>query len=266
MKLKSVLTLVVLGILFSGTSYSENMSLMSAINKFNEGTNELNCVTSKTDSCTEKGMQTCLENSGGEGCFKNCNKDPKLFCKMEKVKKCLSFDGGAPCYEKHCSVSLTSKFKPSNMSNSVNTYLPKKGFGFQCYDDHDLNVFGTPRTIERLKELGRRVKIKTGQKIFVGDISKKWGGYLWPHAGHRNGNEVDFANMGKTDDCISYNINDGCYSREANMALIETAIQMGGVKEVLFNDPVIRAKINKKYGPIMRYSRGHHHHIHITWN
>jgi hypothetical protein len=146
-------------------------------------------------------------------------------------------------------------------SNAVTAKLPVSGEGLRTYGYDEL-VYGTCTTVERLKELGRRVQAKTGLPIFVGDLSAYGGGNLGRHATHRYGDDVDIAIMGNTDGTNCFTYNTSCYNREASRTLIREIIAMGGVTRILFNDPVLAAEFPRVIG----YASGHDNHYHVEWH
>jgi hypothetical protein len=267
--------IIIIVMILSTVVFAENSSEVSGLEKAIADISQVNnsgdlveCATQVMPNCNRKSISTCLKGEGGKTCLTQCNVEPsEKYCQIKKLDACIKGEGGAPCYKKYCKGSSnTGKFIPTNISdNRVNQALPHSGYGFECYDDGDRNVYGTSRTVQRMKELGRRVYDKIGLKVFVGEMSKKGGGYLPPHSTHQTGNDVDIANMGRTDSCESYAINDGCYNRSAMKTVLEEAIKMGGVDRILFNDEVIARQLNAKYGHIVSWARGHGHHAHISW-
>lgn len=55
------------------------------------------------------------------------------------------------------------------------------------------NAWGTRRTCDLIEQCARDVakRHKRAHKLLVGDLSRRRGGHMPPHAGHRNGREAD---------------------------------------------------------------------------
>ncbi len=155
----------------------------------------------------------------------------------------------------------SGKFSPNCSSQSITFKLPVRSEGLETYGYDEL-VYGTCRTVERLKELGRRMKAKTGLPIYVGDISAYGGGNLGRHATHAYGDDIDLAVMGNTVSTECYTYTSSCYNRNASRMLIKEIIDMGGLSGICFNDPAI---INE-FPNYVRYCSGHNDHYHIEWH
>ncbi len=55
------------------------------------------------------------------------------------------------------------------------------------------NTWGTRRMVDLVEQCAREVRVrhKGGHRLLVGDLSRRRGGYMPPHSGHRNGREAD---------------------------------------------------------------------------
>jgi hypothetical protein len=168
------------------------------------------------------------------------------------------------CTQKPTNTAPTTssgKFFPNCSTQGITAKLPVKSTGLETYSYDEL-VYGTCRTIERLKELGRRMLSKTGLPIYVGDISAYGGGNLGRHATHSYGDDIDLAVMGNTTNTECYSYTSSCYNRNASRMLIKEIIDMGGLTSICFNDPAI---INE-FPNHVRYCSGHNDHYHIEWH
>lgn len=222
---------------------------------------QLMLVDDTANKCTVKDINDCTSAAGGLTCFDRCGFKPSdKFCNMKQLDDCLDAKGGTTCYKKHCGAFVHSgPYTPPGGSGL--TKLPAEGYGFQTYDVEWMR-YGKPKTIARVKELAIRVYNKTGMKIFVGDLSNSGGGNGGRHAGHYDGLEVDIAVMGNTPTVNCYTIWEGCYLRNASIALINEIRSMGGAKGVYFNDATVRARFPGFVTP----AGGHDNHYHVNWH
>lgn len=225
-----------------------------------EGT-QVSSLDSGGAQCEVKDISACTSSAGGLSCFTRCGFQPSdKFCKMESLSTCLNSAGGNGCYKNHCGADAHSgAFVPARGSKLET--LPASGYGFETFDVSWMR-YGKPQTIARLKELAIRVYNKTGVKIYIGDISDKYGGNGGRHSGHHGGVEIDIAVMGNTPTVKCYNIWESCYMRSASEVLLGEVKSMGGATSVLFNDSALRAKFPGFVG----YARGHDNHFHVNWH
>jgi hypothetical protein len=211
--------------------------------------------------CSSEGIAACTNADGGKECFERCNVKPSAqYCRMEELNKCLDKGGSSGCFKEQCGRvgGGNGVFRPANGPGL--TKMPSQGFGFQAWDV-DWMRYGQPKTIARIKELAARTYARTGYMLFVGDLSDSRGGNSGRHAGHGDGLEVDIAVMGNTPLVECYNYWDKCYNRDAQIAVIEEIIEMGGASGVYFNDPAVLAR----FPGFVSEKPDHHHHIHINW-
>lgn len=211
--------------------------------------------------CEVKDISACATAAGGLSCFTRCGLQPsEKVCRMDTLTTCLTSGGGNGCYKKHCGEDARGgPFNPARGSKLE--VLPSSGYGFETYDVTWMR-YGKPQTIARVKELAIRVYNKTGVKLFIGDISDKYGGNGGRHSGHHGGVEIDVAVMGNTPTVKCYNIWENCYLRPASEVLIREVKNMGGATSVLFNDSALQSKFPGFVG----YARGHDNHYHINWH
>lgn len=155
----------------------------------------------------------------------------------------------------------SGKFTPNCSSKDITFKLPESGEGFGTYQYDEL-VYGNCATVQRIKELGRRILAKTKYPIYVGDLSAYGGGNLGRHQTHEFGDDVDVAIMGNTSTVFCSKYSEACYDRNASRALIKEVISMGGATGICFNDSVM---INEFPG-FVRYCDGHDDHYHIEWH
>ncbi len=213
----------------------------------------------KDPKCTPGIILACLDSNAGRTCFDRCDVETdRLFCNEQLLAKCKANKGNNSCYNKYCGEPATSgAFRPKSGSSSL-IELPKSGIGYETYDQLR---FGTPKTIERIKELANRVFRKSGYPVFIGDISDRNGGNGGVHAEHIGGVDVDIAVMGNTPGVFCGTYKDSCYSRPAMRKLIQEITAMGGAPRMLFNDPVLLGE----FSHLSPSDASHDNHIHIRW-
>lgn len=212
--------------------------------------------------CSSDGIAACTKADGGKDCFERCGMKPSArYCRMEELTKCIEKGGSPGCYKEQCGrvIGGNGLFRPANGPGL--TTLPAQGFGFEAFDV-DWMRYGQPKTIARIKELAARTYARTGFMLYIGDLSDSSGGNSGRHVGHGDGLEVDIAIMGNTPSVKCYNYWDDCYNRDAQIALIEEVIEMGGASGILFNDPAVQAR----FPYFVSNAAGHHNHIHINWH
>lgn len=226
-----------------------------------EDSTRVSSLDSDNPKCEVKEITACADSAGGLGCFTRCNVQPsETYCRVDSLKTCLDSGGGNGCYKKHCGTDAHSgPFSPPRGSKLA--VLPTSGYGFETYDVTWMR-YGKPQTIARLKELAIRVYNKTGLKLYIGDLSDKYGGNGGRHSGHRGGTEVDIAIMGNSPTVKCYNIWENCYLRPASEVLVREVINMGGATSLLFNDSAIQ----RKFPGFVGFARGHDNHYHINWH
>lgn len=145
-------------------------------------------------------------------------------------------------------------------------------FGYYRYKDGDKKVYGTERTIWRLKAAG---KLLAEENIVmgVGDISSR-GGPTGGHREHQGGQDVDLRLINDQGVAGPCTVSRSCYNREKTFKMIKTLIDVDPTKvdKVLINDPELRSKINSYYKEktgssrnISRSCAGHDNHIHFSW-
>jgi hypothetical protein len=163
----------------------------------------------------------------------------------------------------------------------VNTELPDVGMdsdlvgkvGYYRYGDGDRHVFGTARTVWRLRAAGKLLADK-GIVMGVGEMSKR-GGPTPGHAEHQTGRDVDLRLVGKdgfSSICTVHRSD--CYDREKTFEMIKTLIDVDPERfqKVLINDTTLQRQVNnyarEKYGITERVAMscaGHDNHIHFSW-
>ncbi len=170
---------------------------------------------------------------------------------------------------------------PPAVGGSVTTELPDIDpasqdvykYGYYRYNDGDRKVFGTERTIWRLKAAGKLLAQK-GIVMGVGDISSR-GGPTRGHAEHQQGQDVDLRLVGPDGMSKPCTVsNSSCYDREKTFEMIKTLIDVDPTKvdKILINDPTLRRQINTYYQQktgssrsITAYCAGHDNHVHFSW-
>ncbi|MFT6069234.1 MAG: hypothetical protein ACJAT2_000289 [Bacteriovoracaceae bacterium] len=172
---------------------------------------------------------------------------------------------------------------PPRSGGRVSTQLPDANrgtddaakYGYYRYKDGDNRVYGTERTIWRLRAAG---KLLAQQKLVmgVGDISKSGGGKIPPHQSHRNGRDVDLRLLGPNGEATQCRVtNSSCYSQDNTFKMLKALIDVDPkkVRTILVNDATLRSRINAYYRAktgetrsITQYCTGHDNHIHFSWN
>jgi hypothetical protein len=105
--------------------------------------------------------------------------------------------------------------------------------------------FGTARTIEAIKEVGRIWNLRSHTpRLGIGDISKKGGGKISGHGSHRQGRDIDMdmlRNDGTETDSGRITFNSPNYSQELTQELVDLWHVNGvaGLIVIFFNDPRI---------------------------
>ncbi|MDC1174582.1 penicillin-insensitive murein endopeptidase [Bacteriovoracaceae bacterium] len=170
---------------------------------------------------------------------------------------------------------------PPSPGGPVQTQLPAVNaqsqdvykYGYYRYKDSDQKVYGTERTIWRIKAAGKLLAQK-GIVMGIGDISSR-GGRTRGHAEHQGGQDVDLRLINDNGVATPCTVgNSSCYNREKTFTMIKTLIDVDPTKvdKVLINDPVLRRQINNYYQLKTGSSRGiasacasHDNHVHFSW-
>jgi murein DD-endopeptidase MepM/ murein hydrolase activator NlpD len=111
-------------------------------------------------ACTTKAIFDCTTALGGVTCFKRCDLEASdKFCAMDALNKCLDFNGGAKCYQKHCGDSSS----PSGVSSSGFSW-PTLGRQIRN-DSAGSGYYGAPRM--RAGHQGIDIVASVGEPIFA---------------------------------------------------------------------------------------------------
>lgn len=215
--------------------------------------------------CKVPAVFSCFKNRGGEACWKRCGLMSAVgFCEMKPLQVCLKNGGGnQTCHARHCdgggegSFDAAAAVRKSGGSASQIVEIPYYGIGFfrQAYDP-ELEHYVDRESLEKLRELSKRVFRKTGYMVFVNDGSDKFGRSPG-HSSHCFGRAIDIALMGNTLTRIATHYSQPNYSLNASKVLVNEARKIGGSRTViLFNDSRV---------PGRQYSGGHDNHYHISW-
>ena len=179
---------------------------------------------------------------------------------------------------------LSEVGSPPPPGGGVNAQLPAAGrgtsdsakFGYYRYKDTDKIVYGTQRTVWRIKAAGKLLAEK-GIEMGIGDMSKRGGGDVPNHSSHERGRDVDLRllnSSGKATPCQV--TNSSCYSVNKTFEMIKTFIDVDPTKinRIYVNDKALRDKVNEYYrslpgnagkGVLAKAETGHHNHVHINW-
>ena len=117
--------------------------------------------------------------------------------------------------------------------------------------------FGTRGTVEAIHRVGEIWASRyANSPIGIGDISKKGGGKLPPHASHTKGVDLDVRPQRKDGMQAPVTISDGAYSRAMTQELIDLFYANGiaRVRSVFFNDAAVDG---------VAHASGHHNHFHV---
>lgn len=169
---------------------------------------------------------------------------------------------------------------PPPKGGAVRTQLPDVSatsedvykYGYYRYKDGDGKVYGTNRTIWRLRAAGKLLA-KERMVMGVGDISTR-GGPTRGHAEHQTGKDVDLRLMNSNGVATACSVGQSCYDRGKTFKMIKTLIDVDPtqVDKILINDATLRSQINNYYQAktgdnrnVARSCSGHHNHVHFSW-
>lgn len=151
----------------------------------------------------------------------------------------------------------------SSSSRAIDTVLPPHGTGYVTYgrEKGGADQYGTAKTIEVLQTIGERwYQNNKNLPLQIGDISRKGGGYFYPHGSHQKGNNADVRPFRKDGQQLPATWQDAeNYDREKTRELIRTVKEVYPNVTTLFNDPVLI-----KEGLTQHY-KGHDNHLHFNF-
>ena len=229
--------------------------------------------TKQGAKCSTQGIFNCMKNQKlGALCYSQCSVSSKYFCNEASLNSCIEGEGGSnACHAKYCEGGGDGEFmslallKERKVNPNALAKFPKPragGIGYQFYDPDSMK-YGTNRTIVRVQELAKRLFRKTGNILYIGDLSNRNGGNSGRHAGHIGGKEVDFAVIGNSPKNKVYDYRDSPhYDRHATRVLFKEMLSMGGGRKIFFNDSVLI----KEFSGFVFYARKHYDHIHVFWD
>lgn len=124
--------------------------------------------------------------------------------------------------------------------------------------------WATSSVVAWLEAAGRRFVRKTGLRIAIGDLSRRFGGSLPGHDLHARGLEADLRPIREDGRQCAVGGNDyrqRSYDREKTRRLIRTIrrVASGRIRLIAFNDPRLTTA-----GLTIR-AEGHDDHIHVAW-
>jgi hypothetical protein len=154
------------------------------------------------------------------------------------------------------------------------------------------NAWGTPRTIDRLRDALREYvrEMPGGPDVHVGDISRSGGGFFPPHLSHQAGRDVDigYVLVGNSADVTRFvRAHAGNLDRERTWHLVRTLLESGAIGYV-FMDYTIQGLLyehakttgvspqqldawfqyprgNRAAHGVLRDWRGHDDHFHVRF-
>lgn len=267
--LSFILGLIVISSCKTAMLEPEAESRTSALGNKNAGIEKV-IKTPQGQTCSTTKIFACLRNKGGKTCLSSCDVTTKYFCEKSRLKACISAEAGeAACYAKYCDGGGEGEFmslallKSRGLNpNALNRLeRPDDGAGYGFYDP-DYMKFGTNRTLVRLQELAKRTFRKSGQLIYIGDLSNSGGGNSGRHSGHIGGKEFDLGVIGNTPAIFVGRYDHQGYDRDATRIMIREAFKMGGLRLIYFNDPVLQREFPGK----VKNAGGHADHLHFYWD
>lgn len=148
-------------------------------------------------------------------------------------------------------------------------------------------AWGTVETIFSLNTAAKTVKdaFPNGDRLRVGDISRRRGGYLRPHRSHQSGCDADVGYYYKGDQGWYTKATEDNLDLERNWTLFR-ALMAGGNVEYIFMDRSVQAqlfdhalargedpewldtlfdKTNRRKDTLFRHTRGHKTHFHVRF-
>ncbi|MEB3311870.1 MAG: glucosaminidase domain-containing protein [Snowella sp.] len=135
-------------------------------------------------------------------------------------------------------------------------------------DDHD---FGTSWLADAILEIATdyhnnfRSSNPTAAPFTLNDVSRPHGGDTPDHSGHETGLMCDVYLPRKDGQAGGIDMNSSSYDRDATRELLKAMRRHKLVREIFFNDPLLRnEKFNGKN--LCNFASGHHHHIHFEIN
>lgn len=145
---------------------------------------------------------------------------------------------------------------------AISTLLPAAGNGFQTYNREQggKDQYGRKHVIEALILLGEKWHaLHDDCPVQYGDISRKGGGHFPPHAGHRNGIDVDIRPFRKDKHMLPENCNNGTYSRSLTQEFVGLVRLHFPQVTIFFNDTqLVKAGLTA-------HASGHDNHLHIRF-
>jgi peptidoglycan hydrolase-like protein with peptidoglycan-binding domain len=147
-------------------------------------------------------------------------------------------------------------------STGIDTVLPSEGRGFTTYrrEPGGADQFGRASTIRALIALGEAWAARHERpRIQVGDISRRGGGPMPPHASHQRGVDADLRPMMRDGREEAVQWNNPLYSRELTRELVQLIRANNPGATVLFNDPRLIAE------GLTRRAGGHDNHLHVRF-
>lgn len=143
---------------------------------------------------------------------------------------------------------------PARPTSSVGfIQLAASGVGFESYAVSS-GRWGRPSLVYAIERVGRRWAQLRRDRIGVGDLSLAGGGPFPPHAGHRQGREVDIAPVRSDARELPVSIFDAAYSRTWTARLVDLFRAEVALDVVLFNDARVPG--------VVRWP-GHDDHLHL---
>lgn len=147
-------------------------------------------------------------------------------------------------------------------STGIDTVLPSEGRGFTTYrrEPGGADQFGRASTIRALIALGEAwAQRRDRPRIQVGDISRRGGGPMPPHASHQRGIDADLRPMMQNGLEAAVQWNSPLYSRELTRELVQLIRATNPGATIFFNDPRLIAE------GLTRRMAGHDNHLHVRF-
>ncbi|MEP6923226.1 MAG: penicillin-insensitive murein endopeptidase, partial [Pyrinomonadaceae bacterium] len=147
-------------------------------------------------------------------------------------------------------------------SGAVDILLPASGKGYVTYKNDGNDHYGTAQTVKALQIITAKWNEKHPElKIQIGDMSRKGGGYLYPHGSHRKGIDADVRPFRKDGKLTALNAvaDPQNFDREKTREFIKLVKETYPNTVILFNDKqLIKEGLTKPW-------EGHDDHLHIRF-
>ena len=136
--------------------------------------------------------------------------------------------------------ALPSTAPAAGGATAIDTVLPSEGPGFTHYrrEPGGADQFGRAATIRMLMAVGEAwAALGQRPRVQIGDISRRGGGPMPPHAAHQRGVEADIRPVRNDGREEPVRFDDPRYSRELTRELVQVIRRLNPGVTIFFNDP-----------------------------